>query len=294
QTYKCNSDIAPTQASTGGDEDYPADDSCWIVKCFEGKPNYVMYSDSLSRYEIPLSSCPNNSLYKGGGWMTIGIDNRNAKLAQLGCENGNEEITLVPTKAPTPTNPIGGGSRGKTFICSSSQSCRTPLVKYVIPGGYGYCACVTPTPPAGGGLKECPLFLNCQKKSDTTHSLKCFYDKSNPTTTVWYCDPRPVLSPTKTPTPTINPNDIQNLRCRYTNCPFPSQKFYYYREYTSKYFINEQSCQDPSNTGSSKDSVIRTVCEENLQVIQNNLTGTVLWSSEGNCTILPNGLCAVP
>ena len=34
QTYKC--------LSGGGGEDYPADDSCWIVKCFEGKPNYVM------------------------------------------------------------------------------------------------------------------------------------------------------------------------------------------------------------------------------------------------------------
>ena len=88
-----------------GVDGYPADDSCWIIKCINGEPSKVQYSDSLSKYEMPLSSCQGGSVYSGGGLMAIGSANADKQLSTLSCSSGNEETFTDPDPEPEENPP---------------------------------------------------------------------------------------------------------------------------------------------------------------------------------------------
>ena len=141
---------ATTPKPSGG-ENYPADDSCWLLKCWKGQKQMLKYAGSLKKNSMPLTSCQGGSPYSGGGWMVIGEDKANNALDTFNCE-GNEEITLVPTKPPSKT--CGEYAQGDHFCSGKNQMwCDNGVKKKVVTCEIG-CKdgnCVpynsTPTPP---------------------------------------------------------------------------------------------------------------------------------------------------
>lgn len=94
------------------------DDSCWIVKCINGKPGSLQYSPSLCQYDIPTSSCSGGSPYSGGGQMVIGVSAR-------------DDLLDPPTFSCTGSGNAGSGNEEQE-------------------GGDNI------TPGAGGGTAKCP------------------------------------------------------------------------------------------------------------------------------------------
>lgn len=81
----------------GGDSD-PLDDSCWLVKCVGGEPQKLQYTSSLSKFNMPTSSC-NDNMYSGGGKAAIGEAKADSILESLSCD-GTEETFIPPDNDP--------------------------------------------------------------------------------------------------------------------------------------------------------------------------------------------------
>ncbi|MCR4313442.1 MAG: hypothetical protein NUV58_04285 [Candidatus Roizmanbacteria bacterium] len=174
---------ATTPKPSGG-ENYPADDSCWLLKCWKGQKQMLKYAGSLKKNSMPLTSCQGGSPYSGGGWMVIGEDKANNALDTFNCE-GNEEITLVPTKPPSKT--CGEYAQGDHFCSGKNQMwCDNGVKKKVVTCEIG-CKdgnCVpynsTPTPPVGTDVCTKKVGFKCSSGgSNYTGNAKTFdYYKS--------------------------------------------------------------------------------------------------------------------
>lgn len=95
----------PRAASDACDD---TDNSCWIVKCFDGKPGYLSYSDSLCQFDMPRSSCEDgaNSPYGGGGHLAYGRASRDSMVSTFTCDGNTEqdgEEPPGPATAECPT-----------------------------------------------------------------------------------------------------------------------------------------------------------------------------------------------
>ena len=98
-SYLTNTNKIASNLRAAEDSCSDPDNSCWIVKCINGKPDYLQYSSSLCQYDMPISSCPDGgaSPYGGGGKMAYGRASRDALVEEFTCTgsgnagSGNEE-----------------------------------------------------------------------------------------------------------------------------------------------------------------------------------------------------------
>lgn len=171
--YCCCTDSLPTPGPNG-----EPNDSCCLLQCpADGAPKSDLYSNSLSQYSMPLTSCDGDPAY-GKGWLYLC-----SKESEFVCKGG----TLGPVETPAPVNNPPEADCEPT---DSLAKCKGDLPRGVTGNNNSKWCCKASGPPIGGTTDICKdgNNFNCAEKSGVCgitggNDTKSYYYVTNPVMT---------------------------------------------------------------------------------------------------------------